>query len=196
MPKFILPIFLAFCFSTLSMASEAPPTTLRIVPSTSEVKWTARKVTGKHTGTVSIKEGKVEMNDGMLTNASVTIDMTSIAVDELTGNSKTKLEGDLKSDAFFGVDKYPTASLVTTSIIPMDEGDYRIKANLTSRGITHPITFDAQVIPDGKKYRAMAKLVVDRTLYDVKYGSGKFFDNLGDSTIYDDFDLAISLMIE
>ncbi len=196
MPKFILPILLISCFSTLVLADIAPPSNHKVITTSSKVEWTARKVTGKHTGTVNIKEGKIEMNDGILTKASVTIDMTTILDTDLSGSSKTKLEDDLKSDNFFGVAKFPTATLVTTSIIALDEGDYKVTANLTIRGITHPITFDALVIPDGKQYRAKATLVVDRTLYDIKYRSGKFFDDLGDSTIYDDFDLAISLLIE
>ncbi len=164
--------------------------------SDSKVEWTARKVTGKHTGTVAIKSGKVAMNDGIMTGASITMDMTSIAVTEMNDPSKSKLEGHLRSDDFFAVDKFPTATLKTTSVVALDEGDYQITADLTIRGITHPITFDATVIPDGKVYRAMAHLVVDRTLYDVKYGSGKFFDDLGDSTIYDEFDLNVSLVLE
>jgi hypothetical protein len=34
---------------------------------------------------------------------------------------------------------------------------------------------------------------VDRTKYDIKYGSGSFFDNLGDKAISDDFELAVAL---
>ncbi len=196
MPKFILPVLLIACFSSLAMAIDAPPTEHKVITSASKVEWTARKVTGKHTGSVGVKEGKIEMNDGILTKASVTIDMTTINVSDMSGGGKTKLEGHLKSDDFFGVDQYPTATLVTTSVISLNEGDYKVTADLTIRGITHPITFDAQIMPDGKQYSAIANLVVDRTLYDVKYRSGKFFNDLGDSTIYDNFDLAISLTIE
>jgi polyisoprenoid-binding protein YceI len=178
------------------MASEAPPTTLNVVTTESTVQWTARKVTGKHTGQVNIREGKVHMTEGHLTKAEITIDMSSITVTDLSGNGKAKLENHLKSDDFFGVEKFPSASLVTTSVTPVGEEDYTITADLTIRGITHPIKFDARIIPDGKKYIANAHLIVDRTLYDVKYRSGKFFADLGDSTIYDEFDLDISLTIE
>lgn len=169
---------------------------LSVNTSESKVEWTARKVTGKHTGTVDVKSGKVTMNDGIMTGAAITMDMTSVVVTDLSGSGKSKLEGHLHSDDFFAVDKFPTATLSTTSVKALDEGDYQITADLTIRGITHPITFNATVIPDGKVFRAMANLVVDRTLYDVKYGSGKFFDDLGDSTIYDEFDLKISLVLE
>ena len=196
MTRFILATLFITGLTFAGKAHNVDQGTLKVNATDSKVEWTARKVTGKHTGTVKIKNGQVEINDGILTKATVTMDMTSIANSDLSGQYKTKLEGHLRSDDFFFFYKFPTASLKTTTVVAKSEGDYRITADLTIRGITHPITFDAQVVPDGNKYRAMANLVVDRTLYDVKYGSGKFFDDLGDTTIYDDFDLAISLVIE
>jgi polyisoprenoid-binding protein YceI len=196
MPKFILSILLISSFATMALANEVPLTELKVIPAESKVQWTARKVTGKHTGMVNVRDGVVHITDGMLTKAHISIDMTSIIVTDLSGNSKTKLEGHLKSDDFFGVDKYPTAVLMTTSVTALSDEDYRITADLTIRGITHPITFDAHLIPNGKKYIANANLVIDRSLYEVKYRSGKFFDDLGDATIYDEFDLAIALTIE
>ncbi len=196
MTKTLLSFLFVAGIATIAIAGETPKSEHKVNTTDSKIEWTARKVTGKHIGTVAIKEGKVEIKDGMLTKASITIDMTTIIVEELSSQGKAKLEGHLKSADFFEVEKYPTATLVATKIISLDEGDYTITANLTIKGITQPITFNAMVIPDGKKYRAKANLVVDRTKYDVRYGSSKFFDDLGDSTIYDDFDLAISLIIE
>jgi polyisoprenoid-binding protein YceI len=160
------------------------------------VEWTARKVTGKHNGTVSIKEGTLDIKDGFLIGGTFTIDMSSITVVDLTGEYKGKLEGHLKSDDFFGVATYPTATLKITQANAKGEGQFEVKADLTIRGKTNPVTFMAELMPEGKKYKATANLTIDRTLYDVKYGSGKFFEGLGDSTIYDEFDLAISLITE
>ena len=53
-----------------------------------------------------------------------------------------------------------------------------------------------QLTPDGKKYKAMTNITIDRSNYNVKYGSGSFFEGLGDKTIYDEFDLAITLITE
>ena len=44
------------------------------------------------------------------------------------------------------------------------------------------------------KPTATAKITLDRTDFDVRYGSGSFFDNLGDKTIYDEFDRQVSLV--
>jgi len=115
--------------------------------------------------------------------------MTSINVTDLEGESKQKLEGHLKSEDFFGVEKYPTAKLVITSAAKKSEGVYGIVGNLTIKEDTHPVTFDLTMNGDA----ASTKLTIDRSKYNVRYGSGSFFDNLGDKTIYDNFDLEVDL---
>ena len=60
---------------------------------------------------------------------------------------------------------------------------------MTVKGITKPVIFDVSVY--GSK--ATATLKIDRAVYEVKYGSGSFFDDLGDKTIYDEFDLVVDL---
>ena len=42
--------------------------------------------------------------------------------------------------------------------------------------------------------KATAEIELDRSEFDVKYGSGSFFDGLGDKLIYDDFNLTIELV--
>lgn len=169
---------------------------LKVNPSASKIEWTARKVTGKHNGTVNIKEGKLVIKDGYLVGGSFTIDMSTIKVLDLSGEYAGKLEGHLKSDDFFGVATYPTANLLITQAHARGEGMFEVKGDLTIRGVKQPITFTTQLIPDGNKYKATADIMIDRSLYEVKYGSGKFFQDLGDKTIYDEFDLVISIVTE
>ena len=108
---------------------------------------------------------------------------------DLSGESKGKLEGHVKADDFFGVDKHATSKLVFTNVSASGKNSYKVTGNLTIKGKTNPVTFDVSVY--GSK--ATAAMKVDRSLYDVKYGSGSFFDNLGDKTIYDEFDLVVDL---
>jgi len=116
--------------------------------------------------------------------------MNSIVVTDLkAGEGKEKLEGHLKADDFFGTDKFATASIMFTKVTPKANGVYTVTANLKIKEKTNPVTFDITV----KGNTATANLVVDRTKYDIKYGSGSFFDNLGDKAISDNFDLAVSL---
>lgn len=156
----------------------------------SSIVWTGKKVTGQHTGTINIKSGNIDIQDGILKGGSFVIDMTSIVCTDMEGEYGKKLEGHLKSDDFFSVENNPTAQLVITEVTAgTEKGNYNITGDLTIKGITHPISFTAAVGAD----MATANITVDRAKYDVRYGSGSFFDGLGDKMIYDDFELDLKL---
>ena len=157
----------------------------------SSVTWTGKKVTGSHTGSIKLTEGNLEFASGRLSGGSFTIDMTSITNSDLDGDMKGKLEGHLKSDDFFGVENHPTATLKITKVGPGD-GGYKVWGDLTIKGKTASVGFNASV--NGSS--AQANITVDRTIYDVRYGSGKFFEDLGDRMIYDDFDLVVNLVLK
>lgn len=194
MSKLILSLLFTASFIAANAGNPDHGNTLKVNTIESTIVWTAKKVTGKHNGTVAIKEGHLDINDGILKGGSFVIDMTSITVTDLQGGGKAKLEGHLRSDDFFSVETFPTATLVITEATSKGDGNYDIKADLTIKGITNPIAFSAIVKPEGKLIKATADIKVDRTLYDVRYGSGKFFKDLGDSMIYDEFELAVSLV--
>lgn len=156
----------------------------------SSIAWVGKKVTGQHEGTVKLKDGSFFFKDNKITRGKFTVDMTSIEVTDMkAGEGKEKLEGHLKADDFFGTEKFATASMNFTKVSPKANGVYAVTADLTIKGITKPVNFDLTV----KGNAATAKVVVDRTKYDIKYGSGSFFDNLGDKAISDNFDLTVSL---
>jgi polyisoprenoid-binding protein YceI len=170
-------------------------TSQKVNTSKSTVVWNGYKVLGSHTGNVNLKNGALEFDSkNNLTGGSFELDMKSIVCNDLTGGTADKLVGHLKSDDFFSVEKFPTSKFVITSAKKKGTGNtYTVTGNLTIKGITHPVTFDADVVSRGNNSTATAKIVVDRTKYDVRYGSGKFFDNLGDSAINDNFDLVVSI---
>ena len=58
------------------------------------------------------------------------------------------------------------------------------------------IKFFVNIDDSGVQPVAVAKITIDRSDFDVRYGSGSFFDNLGDKTIYDEFDLEVKLVVE
>ena len=160
----------------------------------STIKWKGYKVTGSHFGNVNIKDGSLKFDDNKLVGGSFTIDMTSITVKDLKGDYAKKLEGHLKSKDFFGTDKFPTAKLKITKVVPYGtSGKYKITADLTIKSTTKSIKFMANVTDNEGTATADAKITVDRSDFDIRYGSGSFFDNLGDKTIYDEFELEISL---
>lgn len=161
-----------------------------IKTSESTVTWKGYKVTGSHHGTINLKEGSLIFEGDKLTGGEFVVDMSTLISNDLEGDSKGKLEGHLKSDDFFGTSINPTSKLVFTTVKATGKNSYQVTGDLTIKGKTNPVTFDVSVY--GSK--ATATMKVDRSKYDVKYGSGSFFDNLGDKTIYDEFDLVVDLV--
>lgn len=163
--------------------------------SESYVAWKGYKVTGSHYGKVMLKEGNLAYENDQLVGGGFTIDMASIKVEDLTGDYAQKLEGHLKSPDFFGVETYPTAKFVVTKVISRGTpGSYKLIGNLTIKETTKEIKFNAQVEEKDSKKVATAEITIDRSDFDVRYGSGSFFDNLGDKTIYDEFELTVNLV--
>lgn len=162
----------------------------RIDNTRSSVKWLGAKITGStHEGTVNLTEGGLVLKNGVITGGKFSIDMTSINVTDLEGGKKEKLEGHLKNADFFDVEKHTTANLEIVSV----DGD-NVKAKLTIKGITDEVTFPTKVVLNGDgSLTATASIEVDRSKYDVRYGSGSFFDNLGDKAIDDILKFNVSL---
>lgn len=170
-------------------------------PKPSELKWIGRKVTGSHNGTVNIKSGEIQVANNTIADGMIVIDMPSIKVLDLTDpGANAKLTNHLKSDDFFGVDKFPTAAFDITEVKPIAEAKaggptHQITGNLMVKGKTHPSSFPATVsMKDGTLQATASGINIDRTLYDIRYGSGKFFQNLGDKMIYDDFTIDFKIV--
>ena len=175
--------FVAFSFKGADVEKKEVKT------SESKVVWKGYKVTGSHEGTISLKSGSLSFNEDKLTGGEFVMDMTSLIVTDLEGESKGKLEGHLKSDDFFGIENFPTASLVFNEVKSTGKNSYSVTGDLTIKGKTNPVTFSISIYGN----KATASLKIDRTKYDVKYGSASFFDGLKDKAIYDDFDLVTDL---
>lgn len=155
----------------------------------SSVKWVASKITGStHEGTINISEGGLQVENGKISGGKFTIDMSTINVTDLDGGMKTKLEGHLNSDDFFATEKFKTANL---AIISSDGS--KVKANLTIKGITQEISFPVVMKVEAGILTATANIEVDRTKFDVRYGSDSFFDNLGDKAINNEIKFTVIL---
>lgn len=181
---------LAIAFVVALSTVTAVAQTKKINTAKSTISWVGKKVTGQHAGTISFKDGALAFKSGKLTGGNFTVDMNSINVTDLkAGEGKEKLEGHLKADDFFGTAKYPTATLAFKTLKAKSANVYTVTADLTIKNITKPVTFDLTV----NKNSATTSFNIDRTKYDIKYGSGSFFDGLGDKTIYDEFELTVNL---
>ncbi|MGE5420558.1 MAG: YceI family protein [Chloroflexota bacterium] len=157
-----------------------------------KLEWLGEKVTGEHKGTVNLKSGWLTWDGSKITGGEFLIDMTTLK-DE-TDNQK--LEGHLRSADFFGVEKYPASKLVITESTPFEKGTGTVKGNLTIKDITQPVEFKAAVQQKEDGQWFYSNITIDRTKYDIRYGSGSFFDNLGDKTIYDEFKLKVALVMQ
>lgn len=169
--------------------------TYKVNTDKSSINWVAKKVTGQHEGTLKIKSGALTAEGKNIKGGSFLIDMASINNTDLQGDMRDKLQGHLKSDDFFSVDKFPTANFSIVKIMPAGAGKVNISGNLTIKGKTASVTFPADVTMDGNTLTAKANSVkVDRTKYDIKFRSKNFFENLGDKAIEDEFELSINLI--
>lgn len=185
--------------ATTEVAAPAKGKAYNVVADKSELKWHAKKVTGEHFGNIKVQSGALNIANNKLTGGDFVIDMGSIVNTDIKDEAyKTKLINHLKSDDFFGVEKFPTATFKITSAKPIanaaaGQPNYTVTGNLTIKGNTNPVTFPATVNVNNGVATAKADVTINRAKYDVRYGSESFFGSLGDKAIYDDFVVSLDL---
>lgn len=184
--------FMKKYFYTLAVSSFLMLTSLSALATTvdtahSEFKWRATKVTGAHNGKIFLKSAELKSNDTQIVGAEFVMDIGSFTVEDLQGESATKLATHLKSPDFFDVAKFPTAKLVIESI----EGN-KAKGVLTIKDKSLPVTVEFHQMMNVY----FGKFVFDRTKFDMIYGSGSFFKELGDKAIHDEVELTFKVVTQ
>ncbi|MCU0460023.1 MAG: YceI family protein [Bacteroidales bacterium] len=156
-----------------------------------------KKVGSEHVGTIDLKSGWVTVEGNAITGGEFVVDMSSIKnIDVKDERMRERLVGHLKSDDFFGVVKFPLSKLVITGSSRAADGKLLVRGNLTIKEATHPVEFTATESKSGEVITYMAPISFDRSLYDVRFGSGKFFSNLGDNAINDEIKLNVKLVVK
>ncbi len=184
---------IAFAFTPLAKEEK----TYSIDTKKTTATWLGTKVTGKHNGNLNISSGKITSDGKNITGGTVEFDMTSITCTDLTDKEwSDKLVGHLKSDDFFGVATHPTSKFEITKVIHKSENNYDVTGKLTIKGITNEINFPAMIKFDEKTIVTIAKIIVDRTKFGIKYGSSSFFEKIGDKAIHDNFELDVNVVAE
>ena len=174
--------------------------TLKVDTSASVLNWLGKKVTGQHTGTIKIAKGEIGMDNGKVVSGSFDIDMKTIVDLDLTDKEfNNKLITHLKSEDFFTAEKFPFSKFEITKVEPLSdpakpEYNHTVSGNLTIKGISKGISFPAGLKFENGTLTAIADFDIDRTEWDLKYGSGKFFENLGDKMINDKFNISFKLI--
>lgn len=173
--------------------------TYKVDTKLSSLEWFAEKVNGKHNGTIMLSGGEIKNDHGNFTG-SFAIDMNTIANTDLKDNgSREKLEKHLKSADFFDAEKYPKSTFVIISVTPITVAKaggftHTVKGNLTIKDKTNEITFDAVVKMEANTFTCAGAAIVDRSKFNVKYGSKTFFESIGDKMIYDEFTLKFKVV--
>lgn len=181
--KLVLVLFITGSISTFAQRKD-------VNTEKSVIEWTGKKITGSHKGNIEIKSGYLELKNGQIKGGEFVVDMATITNTDLEDKEyNQKLVGHLKSDDFFGVEKHPTSTLQLVKVTKFKSGKAAAKGKITIKGKTGYVNF--WVLKKGDSYNATIK--IDRSKYDVRYGSGSFFDNLGDKTIDDIFILDVKL---
>lgn len=188
--KKLVGILAAVLIAITAVASEgnSEKTSFKVDTKASKVYWTGKKVSGEHAGYLLLGDGTITVEGDKIVGANIHINMNSIEVTDLEGEWKDKLVGHLKSDDFFSVEKFPKANFEITSV----KGNEVVGA-LTIKGISHQISFPAEISVSNGKVTAKGMASIDRTKWDIKYGSGQFFSDLGDKMISDEFEIKFDL---
>jgi polyisoprenoid-binding protein YceI len=193
MKKTITTLFLIiitfFCLSDLSAQKTTAMVSINV--SESSIHWLGKKITGQHEGNINLLSGSLIMENGLLTGGDFVVDMNSIASTDLKGESAKKLEESLKSEEWFDAENHPQAKLVFSSVVSQGGGLYNVTGDFTIKGKTNPATFELQV----NYLEATAKVIIDRTLYNILNGSTSFLVNLKDKMINNYFELDVNLKL-
>ncbi|WP_411768174.1 YceI family protein [Winogradskyella sp. A3E31] len=175
--------------------AEASAVAYNVVPTESTIMWKGFKPTGTHNGVISVSNGSMNVSEDKIESGVFEIDMSSITVKDIPveEESHAKLTGHLKSDDFFAIETYPTSKFVVTGM-EMKDGKAMLSGNLTLKDATNNITIPVSMSSEGDMMTLTSDtFTIDRSKWNVKYGSKSFFDNLGDSFINDDIELQISV---
>lgn len=174
-------------------------TTYEVDVTQSTLNWKGTKVGKEHIGTIGIQNGTIAVEKNAITAGSFVIDMKAIKNTDLTeDNGNSKLVGHLMSPDFFDAEKFPTSKFEITGTEKLATPDsagnnYKIMGNLTIKDVTKNITIAANVTMDSTQFSATSKFNIDRADFNVQYGSGKFFKNLGDKAIGDIIEYDLNL---
>ena len=190
MKKLFIPVlFLSFVYAQNEK-------TFTLNPDNTVLRWTAEKVTGTHWGYVKVEGGSVVVKGKKILTGECIVDMSTITVMDMKDSPYgIKLENHLRSTDFFDTENHSRASLKIKSV-SYKQGSVDLTGDLTIKGISHPVEFPATLGFSDKGASAKGQIKIDRTLYDIKYRSGKYFPDIGDKMIYDVFKIDFEVKAE
>jgi polyisoprenoid-binding protein YceI len=198
MKKIILTLAVA-AFAVTSAFAQLTDGKFNIDYKASSITWSAQKVTGSgHTGTVRVSSGQVTVAKSNITAAKVKVDMNGMTCTDLTdAEMNSNLINHLKSADFFNTAAFPDANFEVVSVKAQADkagNTHMITGKFTIKGITKELSFPAKVTGTATEVTINGTMNLDRSLFEVKYGSTSFFDSLGDKAINNDIKLTFNLI--
>lgn len=198
MKKMMLTIA-AIAFAMTASLAQVADGTYNVDYKGSTIGWKAQKVTGSgHSGTVRVSSGQLVVAKSNISSGKLKVDMNGITCTDMPeGEYNAKLINHLKSEDFFNTTKFPDANFEVTSVTAKTDNagnTHEVKGKITIKGITKDINFPAKVSGDGKAVTIDGALTLDRSLFDVRYGSETFFGSLGDNAINNDIELTVHIV--
>lgn len=164
--------------------------TYRLVPRpTQSLTWRAKKIPDtEHHGAFPKINGSALVENGVVTQADLRIGMSTVTVLDLEGEEKEKMETHLKSADFFDAETYPLATFVWKQT-----DNNIVTGDLTIKNITKEIQLPVNVTTRNQEFTIKGNTVINRTDWDIRYGSGKFFKGLGDNVIKDEVEIGFNM---
>lgn len=177
-----------------------PEETYQIDTQASTAGWTGSKklvVNYYDSGSIAIKRGEATIVNNALTGGHIVFDMTTInATSTGKGDGQDGLSIHLKSPDFFDVTKYPESKFTITTVQTDAQGKTTLNGTLSIKDVTCPISIPVTVAAQNEGIQIKGVAAIDRSLWNVKYGSESFFDNLGDKVIDDMFTLGFTVLLK
>ena len=175
--------------------------THRIDVEKNRIEWTGRNLTSAHSGTIKLHAGQIEVRDGRPVRGEFTLDMESTEnLDVPDSKMRQILIDHLKSDDFFDVQRFPTVEFRLSKIMALlgarrGNPNWEVTGELTLKSVTNQIVFPAIIgLTSDGLIVAEAHFDIDRTRWNVLYGSGKFYEKLGKHLVNDEVSLALKLV--
>lgn len=164
------------------------------------IEWVGRNPNTKHFGTVRISKGQINIEEHKMTGV-VEIDMNSIENMSLEGDElQPVLVSHLKSEDFFLVKLFPTAKITVSGgrlaeDPHLSSPNYEIYGTLDLRGVKADISFPSTLTnTEDAGLAAEAHFDIDRTRWNVIYGSTRFFEHLGMHLVFDHISFQVKIV--
>jgi polyisoprenoid-binding protein YceI len=163
----------------------------------SSIEWIGRKVTGAHNGKIEVKEGNFTFENDQLLSGKFIINTRSITIIDIEdAETNAQFANHLASDDFFNSDQFPDAVFEITHSEPGDNNFHHVKGDLMIKGITHSIDATLHIVKKDSTAVVDTQIIIDRTKFNIRFRSANFFTNLGDTLIYNNFELNIHLIAD